>query len=199
MNNKDILLILLLLILIVIIVFLKKTYYDKFTDVQASVVYLKAPTSNLTQSLKKTVTYSCDDKNKCTPKTIEQFMNTSNNINQPNMDSYITNEINETMVKNKLTNINNTVNHINTNLKSIYNTLINHYNVNNEQKDLDGNDYNSSQFLKTYQTFKDSYITSLSNIEQNIQFLEDKIVENFEDLPTIDKNKKEISSYIVFN
>jgi hypothetical protein len=169
MNNKDILLIVLLLI--VIIIFLTKTYYDKFTDVQASVVYLKAPTKNLTQSLKETVPYSCNDKNKCNPKTIEPF------------DGAI---ITENMVQDKLDNINKTIDNIYGNLISIYNKLFNYYDVHNKK-------------TVYFNNFKNSYVNSLNNINSNIQFLEDKIVENFENLPTIDKNKKEISSYIVFN
>ncbi len=185
MNNTHILLTLLILIsiLVLIIVFLKQKYYDKFADVKASVVYLKAPTTNLTQTLEEKKTYSCNG-TICKPKTIEPFVEIP---------------LTEEMVNQILNDISNTISTIETNMNTIYNTLINYYNVNNENTDLLGNPYNPSTNQNNYiNNFKTDYETNLNKINTIIESL-DKYREDFTNLPTIDKNKKEISSYIVFN
>lgn len=188
MNN--ILVLLLLVIITLIIIYFKKTYYDKFTDVEASIVYLKAPTSNLTQTLEEKKTYSCDDAT-CQPKTVEKFENPI---------------ITEDMIIDTLDDINKKVISIDTNMDTIYNSLLNHNNVNKKTTDLSGKAYTSSDDYVNY--FKKQSTEYLDKINSNIAFLEGYIFtseptpgltsEPFDDLSKINK-KKEISNYIVFS
>ena len=136
--NNIIVLLFGLLILLLIVIYLNKKYNDKFADVPASIVYLKAPTRNLIQPLEKKTSYSCDT-TKCSPKG-EGFNNVS-------IEGFtVQADINST-----LDNIENLITGINGKMQSIYINLIGYYNKDNVKiKDLSGNDYNTNVTQNKY-------------------------------------------------
>ncbi len=195
MNNIIILLFGLLIITLTII-YLKKIYNDKFVDVPASIIYLKAPTKNLIQPLEKQTTYSCGT-TKCSPNE-EGFNNVS-------IEKFtVQDDINV-----KLNDIEELINNINGNMQTIYINLISYYNKDNLKiKDpTTGNDYNPTVTQNKYiNNYINTFNNNINQIGSSIDYLEnilgirENVKESFVTLPSVDKNKmKEVTGYVIFS
>ncbi len=159
--NNIIVLLFGLLILLLIVIYLNKKYNDKFADVPASIVYLKAPARNLIQPLEKSTSYSCDN-TKCSPKE-EGFTNVS-------VEKFTV----QTDINTTLSDIEESIKNINNNMQIIYIKLIGYYNKNNLKiKNLDNNsDYNTNVTQNKYTTYTQSFNDNINEIESAITYLE---------------------------